>query len=120
MADRPDAGELLTVARDALLDSLLPLLPADAHYTARMIANANAIAQRERVAAPPQLATLALLAGVPADAAAVAVDAAVADRLRAGDFDAESERRLHAALTARTRARLAVSNPKALSSGPSA
>ena len=113
MTDRPDAGELLEVARAALLDTLLPLLPADAHYTARMIANAIAIAQREQAAAPPSLAALATLAELPEAAGATAVDTAVADRLRAGAFDPAAQRRLHAALVLHTRARLAVSNPRA-------
>src|SRR4029077_19208822 len=41
-------GEILLVeARRVMLEDLLPLLPADRHYEARMTANAIAIAERE-------------------------------------------------------------------------
>ena len=47
MNDRPDATELLAIARRTLLDELLPRLPEELRYTALMIANAMAIASRE-------------------------------------------------------------------------
>lgn len=43
----PPGAELLDLARTAVLEELLPLLPASAHYTARMVCNALAIAQRQ-------------------------------------------------------------------------
>mgnify|MGYP000048730182 FL=1 len=43
----PSGAELLDLARTAVLEELLPLLPASAHYTARMVCNAMAIAQRQ-------------------------------------------------------------------------
>lgn len=120
MTDRPDAFELLATARSTLLDELLPQLPPSAHYTARMIANAMAIATRELGAAPlPEelqrelaaLAGSATVVGVGLDAVATML----AERLRAGDFDSDGERRLalHRALVRWTAARVAVSNPKA-------
>lgn len=47
MTDLPHARDLLAMARSALLDELLPALPARMHYQARMAANAIAIAARE-------------------------------------------------------------------------
>jgi len=46
LALQPDSGDLLETAREVLLRELLPLLPASAGYTARMVANAMAIAGR--------------------------------------------------------------------------
>lgn len=50
MRDRPDGTKLLEIARAALLDDLLPALPEDQRYSARLIANAMAIAARELTA----------------------------------------------------------------------
>ena len=47
MRDRPDAARLLEQARASLLTELLEALPGDKRYTALMVANALAIAQRE-------------------------------------------------------------------------
>ena len=47
MRDQPDGIKLLDLARTAVLDELLPALPDDRRYTARLIANAMAIAARE-------------------------------------------------------------------------
>ncbi|HEX6792324.1 MAG TPA: DUF6285 domain-containing protein [Casimicrobiaceae bacterium] len=47
MSDVADAGDLLTIAREALISGLLPALAAEDRYTALMIANAMAIAARE-------------------------------------------------------------------------
>jgi len=47
MSDQPPAEELLRRARATLLEELLPALPSELHYPARMIANAMAIAARE-------------------------------------------------------------------------
>jgi len=45
--DHPDGIELLQVARQALLEDVLPALPPGQRYNARMVANAMAIARRE-------------------------------------------------------------------------
>jgi hypothetical protein len=98
MSRLPDATDLLHTARAALLEKLLPALPADLHYDARMIANALAIAARESAApAPNQLLNER--------------DLAVA--IRAGEHDRGTAR---ASLLALTRAKLAVSNPRLLES----
>ena len=46
----PDGNLLLTLARQTVLEELLPLLPESAHYAARMAANAIAISQRQLIA----------------------------------------------------------------------
>ena len=96
MKVEPAGAELLGVARASLLESLLPLLPAESHYTARMVANAMAIAARE----------------LEQRSAAGAVDAArLAREIREGRHDAGE---IAGLLREITRARLAVSNPRLL------
>src|SRR5262249_14487483 len=51
--DEPAGTILLAEARRTLLEDLLPALPADRHYEARMAANAIAIAGRELAAVAP-------------------------------------------------------------------
>lgn len=121
MSDRPTADDLLGIARDSVLVELLPLLPKSAHYTARMVANALAIARREQAsltvdADADALASLVILAG--GDAAAPAAEWAVhlVARIRSGTFDEvpELRRQLVDALARWTRARVAISNPRIL------
>jgi len=54
--DLPTGPALLALARDVLLNELLPLLPPTAHLQARLVANSMAIAEREALsgAAPAQ------------------------------------------------------------------
>jgi Domain of unknown function (DUF6285) len=47
MRDLPSGPALLALARDVLLDDLMPLLPPEAHLEARLVANSMAIAERE-------------------------------------------------------------------------
>jgi len=47
MHDRPDGPALLRLARELLLDDLMPLLPAERRSDALLIAKAMAIAERE-------------------------------------------------------------------------
>lgn len=47
MHEEPEGAHLLKLARQALLDQLLPELSDDTRYTARLVANAMAIAARE-------------------------------------------------------------------------
>lgn len=119
MSDRPHAGELLAIARETLLQELLPQLPASTHYATRMIANAMAIAQREYGSGPldgalrDRMVELAALdRGSDLDSAADALT----DRLRAGAFDNDAGLRaaLHRMLIEWVSARLAISNPKAI------
>jgi len=118
MHDAPAADDLLLTARAALLDELLPKLPEESHYTARMVAHAMGIAARESRATPLSVALhdeLAALAGVARDTPASDVANALADRLRAGAFDADAAQRarLHAALVAWTAARVLVNDARA-------
>lgn len=55
MRINPTGQDLLSLSRQTLLDELLPLLPESAHYTARMIANSMAIAQRQLQAGDLQI-----------------------------------------------------------------
>jgi hypothetical protein len=108
MSERPSAQDLLATARAALLEELLPKLPADAQYTARMVARAMEIAARD-IGAPPLdealRAELAALAGREGDAGSLA--RVLSERIRNGDFDRDPDarERLHRALTAWVEAR---------------
>ena len=95
MRVEPGGAELLRVARAELM-GLLEHLPQAHHYSARMIANAMAIAARE-MSAPP----------------ARAYDhAELAREIRSGRHDDSAA--THERLVAITRARLATSNPRVL------
>src|SRR5579864_1631231 len=50
MRDLPEAPALLALARDVLVNDLLPLLPAERRLEARLVANCMAIAEREAAA----------------------------------------------------------------------
>ena len=50
MRDLPTAPDLLALARDVLLNDLLPQLPPEARLDARLVASSMAIAEREAVA----------------------------------------------------------------------
>lgn len=84
MLERPDAPDLLATARDVLLRELLPALPPERHYAARMIANAMAIAARAGAAAPAEadLAGLARRLRTAPPAPGSADYAALRDELR--------------------------------------
>ena len=126
MNDRPDAAELLAIARATLLDKLLPRLADDLRYDALMIANAMAIASREHAAgdaaAQAELARLRELfseRGKPLSGAELQVALADCNRrlaagIRAGRFDDKERAALldHLAQTAADE--LAISNPRAL------
>ncbi len=53
MRDLPTGPALLALARDVLLNELMPLLPQTAHLEARLVANSMAIAEREAVSGAP-------------------------------------------------------------------
>ncbi len=124
MNDRPDATELLEIARRTLLDDLLPRLPDDLRYRALMIANAMAIAAREHAAgdaaAIAELARLQALYGEPLQAPAGSAlhtalsgyNRRLAADIRAGRCDNRVGLREHLAQT--TADKVAVANPKAL------
>ena len=112
MLEQPDATDLLNTARDALLQKLLPALPAHLHYEARMIANAMAIAARSAKAEPAALTTR--LRSFADD------EAHFAARIRAGAYPPGSPAYVGAAklLQEMVRLRCAVSAPRALKGEP--
>jgi len=126
MNDRPDARELIATARDAYTTDVLPTVPDELRYTALMIANAMAIAQRELAAGDAPLRDeyrrlSALLPGAAAASHGDALRGAVerynrrlANEIRAGRFDDEKRAAMLQHLRRTTEEKLAVSNPKAL------
>ncbi|WP_175649393.1 DUF6285 domain-containing protein [Pseudomonas sp. Marseille-P9899] len=98
MSRLPDAHDLLLTARESLLQRLLPALPAELHYDARMLASVLAIAIREQVPAPPSDPSRALTREVVL-------------AIRRGEHDDGS---LFPALLEHTRAKLRISNPRLL------
>jgi len=119
----PSAADLLDIARATILADVAPSLPEDKRYAALMAANALAIAGRELAAPDSTAAELARIGGLlpePAptgDARAALREATsrLARAIREGRLDeGESRTRLLAHLRECVRARLAVSNPRAL------
>jgi hypothetical protein len=129
MSARPAAADLLEEARRTLLETLLPLLPAEHRYDGLMVANAMAIAARDARmgdqllrAEVKELAAL-LDAPLPEGAAPPELRAEhldwerrVAQDIRSGAYEAAGLRRdaLRRYLRASTEARLRLTNPKAL------
>ena len=125
MRVEPSGAELLRAARETLLEELLPLIPEEGRYAARMAANALGIAARELAGgggdAAAELARLAALlpewklaAGDPAQAVREAT-VQLATAIRAGKFDHDPARvALADHLRNTTQERLAVSNPRIL------
>ncbi|AWY38646.1 acyl-CoA dehydrogenase [Pseudomonas putida] len=116
---RPDAKDLLAIARQTLLDQLLPQLPDNLRYQALMVANAMAIAGRECAAgAQAQALEMAQLSALLEEVPAVSADVprTLCRAIRQGRFDTPGAEQEHllSALSAITRARLSISNPKAL------
>jgi Domain of unknown function (DUF6285) len=118
----PSGAELLRVARETLLEELLPRLPAENHYAARMVANAMAIAARELegAAGDPAAEIARVRALLPEWAPAGDMDAQVreanaklAAAVRAGRFDTpHAQAELFGHLRKSTEERLAVSAPR--------
>ncbi|TDF84035.1 DUF6285 domain-containing protein [Pseudomonas sp. H9] len=114
--------DLLACARELLLSELLPALPPQQHYEARMIANALAIAGREiehspacaQVQASALNSVLALQGQGPLPG--VQAQVLVSEQIRQGEYDAPgaAQHSLLAALQCITEARLNINNPKAL------
>ncbi len=106
LAEEPLAPDLLAIAREVLLKELLPALPPDKAFAARMVANAMAIAARD-----------AEEGDAPARLTALAGDArAFAAAIREGRFDPGTPQHSDAAtlLDDITRLRCLVSAPRAL------
>jgi hypothetical protein len=116
--DEPDARGLVAIALQTFRDSILPGVPAERRFEALMIANALSIAERELAAAPgPALAAVGGLIGESGDLEVLAPR--LCEAIDAGAFDTpERQAELRKALRELTRARLSVSNPRLLDSGP--
>ena len=72
LREEPEAADLLATAREVLLNDLLPALPPDKAFAARMVANAMAIAGRAAAQDAWETATLARIATLAADPRAFA------------------------------------------------
>jgi len=123
MKVEPSARDLLEVARAALLDDLVASLPESSRYAALMVANALSIAGRDLAAPAAAQDEIARIKALVPDwkppgteeAALLEGTARLAARIREGRFDeGEARARLLEHLRVTTRARLAVSSPKAL------
>ncbi|AMK31157.1 TPA: DUF6285 domain-containing protein [Pseudomonas aeruginosa] len=115
---QPHAHELLEIARQTLLEQVLPALPGELRYPTLMIANAMAIAAREnRLDAVVGLQEQAHLAALN-DTTAPSLQQArsqLARAIRQGRHDApHSAHVLVETLRHVTLDRLAISNPKAV------
>jgi hypothetical protein len=104
-AERPDGAALLDIARRTLLDDIVPGLEGEARLKALMVANALAIALRERQAG-----------GVAEAAAALGDPAALCAAIRRGDHDPGSADHagVAAALLRLAEAKCRISAPRAL------
>ncbi len=129
MQDRPTAAELLDIARETLLNDILPALPEERRLDALIVANVMAIAGREAEAGDDVLRhelarLLALYGGEPPAAGGRDERAALVARLtrrlaadlRSGAFDGDGERldQVRAHLLETTRQKLRVNNPRYL------
>lgn len=123
MKVEPCARDLLEIARATLLAQVAPALPEAQRYGALMAANALAIAGRELAAPEAGAAEFSRLASLlpdwaPPDDGHEALregTARLAARIREGAFaDGPGRVALLAHLRETVRARLAVSNPRAL------
>lgn len=108
MHDQPEGVGLLAIARQTLLDELLPQLPVEHRYTALMIASALNIAGREfgettAAARPTERLTLR----EDSDA----TDQRLCERLRSGELDHRLDE-LAGSVRENIEARLRISNPK--------
>lgn len=118
MKVEPSARDLLEIARATILAEIAPGLPEAQRYAALMAANALAIAGRDLAApddGPAELARVAALLPGEETGDLREANARLAKAIREGRFDSgESRARLLAHLRECVRARLAVSNPRAL------
>jgi len=116
--EAPEGPSLLATARDALLQEILPKLSGTDAFTARMIANAMAIAAREAAQDGAWLEeTRIAIQRLTGDTAAP--DRAFAAAIRTGAFDLGSAHHAEAAALLRQAARLrcAISAPRVLGKG---
>jgi hypothetical protein len=113
--EAPEGPGLLATARDALLQEILPKLSGTDAFTARMIANAMAIAARE-AAQDDAWVTATRAAMQRLTGATDTPDRALASAIRAGRFDPGSTNHAEVAAMLREAARMrcAISAPRVL------
>ena len=117
MRDKPDAADLLEIARATLVENLLPQLPAEHKYSALMVAVAMGIAQREArngdTALDDEHEILRELLGAEDGTSLEDLNRRFAAELRSGAFDPPGSRHDTALRLLRegTLARLAECNP---------
>jgi hypothetical protein len=114
MHDLPHGPALLRLAREVLLDELLPLLPEERRLDARLVANAMAVAERgAEVSFVPILAELQSFYG---EGTQRDLPRRFASDLRAGAFEGSASRDgpARALLWHLTIVRLRESNPRFL------
>jgi len=119
MINQPDGAALLEEARRTLMERLLPALPPEEAYAARMIARAMGIAARElqqrdaldtdATGAIAAFLAEAGLSGLPAD------ESTLGRLIREQRLPASSQKALPDLLMRLTRHKLALSNPRYLS-----
>lgn len=113
---RPSAPDMLLTARQLLLDELLPVLPGELHYQARMIANAMIIAARDQQQGTSCMAEerrqLQTLLDEPNNIDLASLRKQLAAAIRQGKFDKHPQ--LHQGLREINRSQLAINNPKAV------
>lgn len=129
MRERPEAHELLAIARATLKNDILAALPADKKYAALMIANAMSIAERQYAVGNKNYQTefdaLCQVLGVSPLSYLEKLDKLedplncanreVAVLIRNGYFDnPETQQKLKQLLWSSVTARVRESNPKAL------
>lgn len=119
MRDRPEANELLAVARRLLREELVPLLPPERRLDGLMVANTMAIAIRQMttgdVPAEEERRSLQALLGSQSDDL-MELNRELARRIRTGaaGIGAADADHIHLHLTRVAADRVAESNPRAL------
>lgn len=113
---RPSAPDLLLTARQLLLDELLPALPRDLHYQARMIASAMIMAARDQQqgsqCAAEERQQLQALLDDSSEEDLLQLRKHLAGAIRQGRFDHQPQ--LQQSLRQINRSQLAINNPKAV------
>lgn len=119
--NHPDAPELLSAARETLMNEVFPSIPEHLRYEVRMIASAMGIAAREaQTGENVSQEEVALFAEVLPEFVSAGMTSlesarrAMADAIRAGVFDAtgEKQQQLQVALHKAVSHALTISNPK--------
>jgi Domain of unknown function (DUF6285) len=115
--DLPTGPALLALARDVLLNELMPLLPQEGHLAARLVANSMAIAEREAVAGKePTQDMRRELEKLYGDGKQGLLLRRLAQDIRAGDFEESqlSEHHVRQILWLHTITKLRSANPRFL------